>query len=89
MRTISRRELAHNLAKTLDEVAATGEPVEIVTRNGTPLLISVAHESTYERWLRENLVGGTEATVERLVEIGVVATTSSSEEALLDIRGDR
>lgn len=89
MRTVNRRELNHSLAQVLDEVMATGEAVEVVTRGGRPLLISVKPESTYERWVREGLVDDTPSDLEVLDSIEPVELGRPTDELLAEIRRDR
>jgi hypothetical protein len=55
VKVITRRELAHQSARVLDDVLASGEPVEVRTRGGRSVVISLKPESTYERWIREGL----------------------------------
>jgi hypothetical protein len=56
MKRINRRELNQRSGQIVDEVLATGEPVEVVGRDGRAVVISVKPETTYERWVREGLV---------------------------------
>lgn len=56
MRTINRRQLNHYSAQVVDEVLATGEPVEVVTRGKGSVVISRKSESAYARWVRDGLV---------------------------------
>lgn len=84
---INRRDLNHGLARVLDQVIATGEPVEIMTRNGPSLLISLKPETTIERWEREGLIRG--ATNSETLRAGCTLTTTETAEEILDsIRGD-
>jgi hypothetical protein len=56
MKKVNRRELNQRSGQIVDEVLATGEPIEVVTRDRGSVIISKKPESTYERWVREGLV---------------------------------
>ena len=65
MKTISRRELNQRSGRILDEVLATGEPVEVVTRGVGSVVISRRPESQYEEWVRLGLVRPSTARLDR------------------------
>lgn len=56
MRSINRRELNQRSGQIIDEVLATGEPVEVVTRGVGSVVISRREESLYDEWVRIGLV---------------------------------
>jgi antitoxin (DNA-binding transcriptional repressor) of toxin-antitoxin stability system len=89
VRTIGRRELNHRLAQVLDEVLATGEPVEIVTRGARPLVISLKSESLYDGWIRQGLVEQKLADLALLDSVVPVASERTTEEILGDVRDGR
>jgi len=89
MKTVTRRELNHSLARVLDTVAATGEAVEIVTRGGRPLVIAPKAETVYESWVRQGLVTDTPTDVAVLDSVRAATSPVTTEELLDDIRGDR
>lgn len=55
MRSVNRRETDQQGARIVDEVLASGEPVEVVTRGEGSVVISRKAQSTYEEWLRLGL----------------------------------
>ena len=90
MKTIGRRDLNHRLAQVLDEVLATGEPVEIVTRGAPPLVLSVKPESVYDEWVRQGVATdrpGDLAVLDSIVPMNDPGVTT--EEILAAVRGDR
>lgn len=89
MKSVTRRHLNHNLARVLDEVLATGESVEIVTRGGRPLVLSVKAESLYEGWVRQGLVTEVVPDMTVIDSKKKVRSTSTTEEILADVRGGR
>lgn len=89
MKKVTRRELNHSLAQVLDSVMASGEPVEITTRGGRPLVIALKPESLYEQWVREGLVEDRLPDTDKLAAIRPARIGRSSEELLADIRDDR
>jgi len=57
MKTINRRQLSQHSGKILDEVAATGEPVEVVSKSGGPtFVITVKADTQYDQWMQQGLV---------------------------------
>lgn len=89
MKTITRRQLNHSLAQVLDQVMTSGEPVEVVTRGGRPLVISVKAESVYDAWVRQGLVSDRAADIEALEGIEPVEIGRTSDELLAEVRGER
>jgi hypothetical protein len=89
VRTISRRELNHQLAKVLDQVIDTGEPVEVVTRGGRPLVISRKAETKFEAWVRQGLVNDFPADLSVLDDLRPADTGRSTESILADVRDNR
>lgn len=89
MKSVTRRELNHSLAQVLDQVLTTGEPVEVTTRGGRPLVIAVKPESPYEQWVRDGLVVDRVPDLSALDAIEPVDIGRPSEELLAEIRGDR
>lgn len=89
MKSVTRRHLNHNLAQVLDEVLATGESVEIVTRGGRPLVLSVKVESLYDGWVRQGLVTEIVPDMTVIDSKKKVRSTSTTEEILIDVRGAR
>lgn len=89
MKTINRRDLNHSLASVLDQVMSTGEPVEVVTRGGRPLVISLKAESVYDLWVRQGLVDDSTPDIDVLDSIEASDSSATSEELLAEIRGDR
>ena len=89
MKKVTRRELNHSLAQVLDAVMTSGEPVEITTRGGRPLVIALKPESLYEQWVREGLVEDRLPDTDKLAAIKPAGIGRSSEELLADIRDDR
>ena len=85
MRTINRRELNQHSGKILDEVLATGEPVEVVTRGVGSVVISKRTESLYENWVR---IGVVEQGEHSLHEAPRVTSSRSIEEILDDLSSD-
>jgi hypothetical protein len=87
MKKVNRRELNQRSGQIVDEVLATGEPIEVVTRDRGSVIISKKPESTYERWVREGLVipakkpGGWQ-------DIKPVKSARSVEEILADMEED-
>ena len=89
MKTVTRRELNHSLAQVLDQVIATGEPVEVVTRGGPPVVIALKQESLYDQWLRQGLVDEVPPDLAVLDGIEPVDVGRTTEELLREVRGDR
>lgn len=79
MRTINRRELNQRSGQILDEVLATGEPVEVVTRGAGAVVISRRSASPYEEWTRLGLVTPADSRLDR-------APTASSPRSIEEIR---
>lgn len=88
MKKITRRELNHSLAQVLDSVMVSGEPVEITTRGGRPLVIAVKPETLYERWVREGLVEDRPPDADKLAAISPGDIGRPSEDLLADVRND-
>lgn len=89
MKAVTRRELNHSLAQVLDEVMTTGEPVEVVTRGGRPLVIALKPESQYDQWVRQGLVADAAPDVAALDAVEPVDIGRPSEDLLAEVRGDR
>lgn len=89
MKEVTRRELNHSLAQVLDQVMRTGEPVEVTTRGGRPLVIALKPESRYEQWVRDGLVTDRPGDVDALEAIEPVDIGRPSEDLLAEVRGDR
>ncbi len=87
MRTINRRTLNQSSGKVLDEVIRTGEPVRVLGRDGSSVLITKGSLSTYERWVRDGLIR--QATGPGLSKAPTLESTSSVQEILDDLRADR
>jgi len=50
MKTINHRQLSQHSGQILDEVAATGEPVEVVSKSGGPtFVITVKADTQYDQ----------------------------------------
>lgn len=85
MRRINRRELNQQSAKIIDEVMATGEPVEVVTRGVGSVVISRRDETLYEQWNRLGLITPARR---RLHEAPRASSPRSIEDVRNDVSGD-
>lgn len=85
MRTVTRRELSHDSARILDEVLATGEPVEVTTKGRPSLLIYPKPASLYEQWESQGLIKRGEG---RLAGLPRASSPDSVQTILDDVRGD-
>lgn len=85
VRTINRRELNQQSGKIIDEVLATGEPVEVVTRGVGSVVISKRVESLYDHWVR---IGVVEPSEHMLHEAPRVTSSRSIDEILDDLSSD-
>ncbi len=85
MRTINRRELNQKSGKIIDEVMATGEPVEVVTRGVGSVVISRRDESLYEQWTRLGLITPGEGF---LADMPRARLSGPIDEVLRDISSD-
>jgi PHD/YefM family antitoxin component YafN of YafNO toxin-antitoxin module len=58
VRTINRRRLNHDLARVLDAVIETREPIRVEGRDGRAVVISpdTEKESEWDRWNRLGLI---------------------------------
>lgn len=58
MKTINRRSLNHDLARVLDAVIETKEPIRVEGRDGRAVVISpdTEPESEWDRWNRLGLI---------------------------------
>jgi len=57
MRSITRRELSRNCATILNQILATGEPVEVTTQGRDSLIITPKPRTdVYEQWVAQGLV---------------------------------
>lgn len=88
MRTINRRTLAHETARVLDAVLDTGEPVEVVGRDGRAVVILPRPQSALERWEAQGLIEHATLSVDEFDRIGAVDTDLTAEEILDDLRGE-
>jgi prevent-host-death family protein len=86
VRSINRRELNQRSGQIIDEVLATGEPVEVVTRGVGSVVISRREESLYEEWVRIGLV---RPATGFLADAPKASSPRSVEEILEDISSDR
>lgn len=89
MRSVNRRQLNHNLAQVLDEVLATGEPVEIITRGAPPLVLSLKQESLFDGWLRLGLIDDVVPDLDALDAVSPQRSTRTTKEILANVRGGR
>lgn len=85
MRTINRRELNQHSGRILDSVVATGEPVEVVSRDGGAVVISPRARSRYEEWMARGLV---QPARSRLTEAPRVTSERTVDQMLADIDSD-
>jgi len=88
MRTVTRRDLNHSLAEVLDSVMTTGEPVEVLTRGGRPLVITLKSESVYDTWVRQGLVDDSIPDLAVLDSIEPIDVGRTSDEVLAEVRGE-
>jgi prevent-host-death family protein len=86
MRTVNRRELNQRSGKIIDEVLATGEPVEVVTRGRGSVIITPKPASLYEQWKAQGLI---KPATGRLSDAPQASSPRSVQELLDEIRGDR
>jgi prevent-host-death family protein len=85
MRSINRRELNQRSGQIIDEVLATGEPVEVVSRGRGSVIITPKPNSLYERWQAQGLImPGTG----RFSDAPQSRSTRSVQELLDETRGD-
>lgn len=85
MRSINRRELNQKSGKIIDEVMATGEPVEVVTRGVGSVVISRHDESLYEQWTRLGFVTPGEGFMDDMPRVRL---SRPIDEVLRDINSD-
>jgi antitoxin (DNA-binding transcriptional repressor) of toxin-antitoxin stability system len=86
MRTVNRRELNQRSGQIIDEVLASGEPIEVLTRGRGSVVIAPKPESVYEQWKAQGLI---KPAAGRLSETSRARSPRSVRELLDDIRGDR
>ncbi len=86
MRTINRRELNQHSGRILDEVLASGEPVEVVTRGGRSVVISPRSASLFEDWVRRGMVMPAEMPLD---EAPRATSPRSVDEIRRDVDADR
>ena len=87
MKTVTRRQLSHDSARILDEVLATGEPVEVVTRGRASVIIAPKPVSVYDQWKAQGLVKKATARWSDLAP-STAKSSSSVEDILNEVRGD-
>ncbi len=85
MRIVTRRQLSHDSARILDEVLATGEPVEVTTRGRGAVIIAPKPTSLYEQWKAQGLVKPATA---RLSNLAPAHSDRSVAEILADLESD-
>lgn len=85
MRRVTRRQLSHDSARILDEVLATGEPVEVTTRARQSVIITPKPESLYEQWKAQGLVKPASG---RFSELEPAHSDRTVAEILADIESD-
>lgn len=83
METVGRRELNHSSGRILDKVIATGEPIRVVSRDGSAVIISPERLSPYEQWLAAGLVAKGSG------ELAQTAAVTSDRDVLADLARDR
>ncbi|HEY3737390.1 MAG TPA: hypothetical protein VGL26_08085 [Jatrophihabitans sp.] len=88
MKQINRRELNQRSGQILDEVIATGEPVEVISRDGESVIISKKPESTYERLVREGFLIPAKR-VGSWADVKPVESKRSVEEIMAEMEEDR
>jgi len=57
VKTINRRQLSHELARVLDEVIETREPVRVAGRDGNAVVIAPDEAPKETEWERINRLG--------------------------------
>lgn len=85
MRNVTRRQLSHDSARILDDVLATGEPVEVTTRGRGSVIITPKPTSLYEQWKAQ---GRVKPATGRLSDLEPVHSDRTVAEILADIESD-
>jgi antitoxin (DNA-binding transcriptional repressor) of toxin-antitoxin stability system len=88
MRTINRRTLAHETASVLDQVLETGEPVEVVGRDGRAVVIMPRPESLLARWEAQGLVQKASVDLEAFDRLGAVDTDTDWKQVVAEVSGE-
>ena len=70
MKTVNRRELNQQSGKILDDILATGELVEVLTRGAGSVVISRKEGTHFDEWVRLGLVEAAIRDVDGVNDVG-------------------